>query len=341
MIRAALIAALLAITVPAAAQVTSTRWPSAVPTLRPAATVTSDLVRIGDLVDNAGTAANIPIFRSPDYGTTGSVPVSQVLDAIRSHDLVLVDARGLTAVEVTRAGHAIGSKDIEERVARAFAGRQNLGDAKALVVTLDREVRTIMVEPSASADLQVVRSYYEPRSGRFDITFELAGNAANRVGPLRFTGKLIETVEVFALTRSVNRGDVLRSSDVSIEHRPRAEVPGEVIGNIEQAIGAAVRQPQRSGYVLRRADLMKPNLVRRDEAVTLVYEAPGLMLTMRGKAIESGTEGDLINVMNMQSKRPVQGFVSGTGRVTVSATLVGAPARTAAASELSTRQTSE
>jgi flagella basal body P-ring formation protein FlgA len=341
MIRAAWFAALLAITAPAEAQVVSARWPYAIPTLKPAVTVTSDLVRIGDLVDNAGAVANIPIFRSPDYGTTGTVPASQVIDAVRAHDLIMIDARGLTEVEVTRAGHAIGTKDIQERVARAFAGRQNLGDAKGLVVTLDRETRPILLEPSASADLQVVRSYYDPRSGRFDITFELAGNSGNRVGPLRYTGTLLDAVEVVVLTRSVNRGDVLRNTDVAVERRPRAEVSGEVLGSLEKAIGSAARQSMRAGYAPRRADLMKPNLVRRDEAVTLVYEAPGLMLTMLGKAIDSGAEGDLVNVLNVQSKRPVQGYVSGPGRVTMRAAIIGAQARTAAAIEQSTRQTSE
>jgi flagellar basal body P-ring formation protein FlgA len=50
-----------------------------------------------------------------------------------------------------------------------------------------------------------------------------------------------------------------------------------------------------------------------------VFEAPGILLTIRGKALEAGAHGDLINVLNVQSKRTVQGTVSGPGRVTVTA----------------------
>jgi flagella basal body P-ring formation protein FlgA len=53
--------------------------------------------------------------------------------------------------------------------------------------------------------------------------------------------------------------------------------------------------------------------------VTLTYEATGLYLTIRGKALESGTEGDVVSVLNLQSKRTVSGVVSGRGQVTVSA----------------------
>lgn len=341
MTRAVLVAALLAIAASAEAQVVSARWPYAVPTLKPAVTVTADVVRIGDLVDHAGAAAGVPIFRSPDFGTTGSVPVAQLLEAVRAHDLVMVDARGLTEVAVTRAGHVIGAKDVQERIARAFAGRQNLSEAKNLAVTLDRETRPIFLDPSASTELHLVRSSYDPRSGRFDVTFELPGNPG-RIGPLlRYTGTLVDAVEVVVLTRQVNRGDVLRATDLAVERRPRSEATGEVVGGVERAVGSAAKQTMRAGSILRRADLMKPNLVRRDEAVTLVYETPGLMLTMLGKAIEAGTEGDLVNVMNAHSKRPVQGYVSGPGRVTIPAKAVGAQARTAAAIDNPARQTSE
>ena len=44
------------------------------PVLRAQVTVESDIVRVGDVIENAGTAAQIAIYRSPDLGTTGSLP---------------------------------------------------------------------------------------------------------------------------------------------------------------------------------------------------------------------------------------------------------------------------
>ncbi|MFZ2160340.1 MAG: flagella basal body P-ring formation protein FlgA, partial [Bradyrhizobium sp.] len=40
-------------------------------------------------------------------------------------------------------------------------------------------------------------------------------------------------------------------------------------------------------------------------------------LTIRGKALESGTEGDVVNVLNLQSKRTVSGVVTGRGQVSI------------------------
>ena len=57
--------------------------------------------------------------------------------------------------------------------------------------------------------------------------------------------------------------------------------------------------------------------MQRDQNVTLIYETAGLYLTVRGKALESGTEGDVVNVLNLQSKRTVSGIVIGRGQVSI------------------------
>ncbi len=62
---------------------------------------------------------------------------------------------------------------------------------------------------------------------------------------------------------------------------------------------------------------MKPELVRRNEMVMLIYQVPGIMLTVRGRATEGGAEGDVIGVLNEQTKRILHGVVIGSGRVMI------------------------
>ena len=302
------------------------------PILKRAASVSSDIVRIGDLIDNAGEAAEAPIFRSPDVGTTGAVSVQQVIDAIRQHHIYLIDTGSLSEVEVTHVGRAIDVSDVETRIASLFAGRYGLGDAKNLTVTLDRPARPITIESSATADLVLAGAAVDPRSGRFDVTFDVPGSSAVRRTPLRFTGTVVETAPATVLTRALARGDIIKASDVAIERRPKAEITAEVIGAVNDAIGLAVRQAARLGQPLRRTDLTKPEMVHRDDNIMLVYEVPGIMLTTRGKAIDGGAEGDIINVLNIQSKRTVQGIVTGPGRVTITTAMSRASTDAATAS---------
>jgi flagella basal body P-ring formation protein FlgA len=287
----------------------------AAPVLRANVNVTGDLVRIGDVIDNAGTAAQIAIYRAPDLGTTGSLATAQVLGVLRAHQVIGVDTRDLKAISVTRLARTLDSRDIELQVARALERRNGLGDAANLSLTFDRDVQTVQLDASNSGVMQPVSARHEPRSGRFDVSFEIA-NDAGAPARLRFTGTAVETVDAAVLARGVERNEVLKSSDVVIERRPKAEVGNDVAGR-DNAVGMQARRQLRAGQALRVADLTKPDLVTRDQNVTLIYESSGLYLTIRGKALEGGTEGDVVNVLNLQSKRTVSGIVVGRGQVSV------------------------
>ena len=93
-------------------------------------------MRIGDLIENAGVFGSIAVFRSPDVGSTGSVPARKVIEAVRAHNMFGVDTGDVIEVEVTRAGHVITKQDVEARIARLFAGTNGLGDAADFVIGL-------------------------------------------------------------------------------------------------------------------------------------------------------------------------------------------------------------
>jgi flagella basal body P-ring formation protein FlgA len=310
MIRTGIVLVSLAVlAAPAAAQRIDTRATSF---LKREITVTGDLVRIGDFIENAGAKANVAIFRAPDPGETGSVPVRQILDAIRVHQIVGVDTGDITEVSVTRAGRAFGSKEIEALLVQSLTALDKTTGTDNLQVSFDGELPTAHLE-MGSAEPKLSRLNYDRRNGRFDVLLDLPGRR-----PQRLTGTALETVEVPVLVRPMNRGDLIKSSDLTTERRPKSEAGNDAVTSDTFAIGRAARRALRASQVLRAADLMKPEIVQRNDNVTIFFEAPGIMLTVRGKAMDSGAEGDVINVTNVQSKRVVQATIAGPGRVTVS-----------------------
>src|SRR5664280_3344965 len=99
------IAALLALGAAAAAAPDQER-----PKLKPEATVTGNIVHIGDLIEHAGIVAKVPIFRAPDLGSTGTVSADVVLEAVRAYALVGLDTGDVSEVLVTRASRTIPAK---------------------------------------------------------------------------------------------------------------------------------------------------------------------------------------------------------------------------------------
>lgn len=296
---------------PAAAQITGAA--DAPARLKSQATVSSDIVRIGDLIENAGGIASTPIFRAPDLGETGAVPVRAVLDAVRGYGLVSVDARGLSEVAVTHASRTLSAGAIEQRIAAALAARYAIARPENLKVAFDQAVRPIELSLASALEPALTRMTYDKAGGRFDVTFELAGAR----GYWRYTGTAVEMVEASILTRPIARGDLIKQSDISIERRPKNEFVSEPPASAADVVGLAARTNIRAGQGLRHSDLMKPEIVKKNEMVMMHYEVPGIALTMRGQALESGCEGDLVNVLNTQSKRTIQGVITGPGRITI------------------------
>src|SRR6266446_10597487 len=306
----------------------------AAPVLRANVSVASDLVRIGDVIDNAGSFGKIAIYRAPELGTTGTLTTAQVLSVLRAHQVIGVDTRDLREISVTRLARTLLPREIELAVASALEHRNGLGDAANLSLTFDRDLGDIKLEASNSGAMQPASVRYEPRSNRFDVTFEIGSDNAATPARLRFTGTVIETVEAAVLARGIERNEVIKSSDVAIERRPKSEV-GADGATRDRAVGMQARRQLRAGQAVKLADLAKPDLVQRDQSVTLIYDTPGLYLTIRGKALDGGTEGDVVNVLNLQSKRTLSGVVTGRGQVSVAvATPRPAPVSDATSSTL-------
>jgi flagella basal body P-ring formation protein FlgA len=170
-----------------------------------------------------------------------------------------------------------------------------------------------------TGELSLTRLNYDAYNRRFDAVFELTSGGRAQ---WRFSGLAVESIEAAVTTRALARGEIVKAGDVVIERRAKAEFTNEPPAPAAEVVGLAARRVVRAGQPLRNADLAKPEIVHRGDLVTLHYEVPGIVISMRGKATESGALGDTVNVLNEQSKRTIQGVISSPGHVTVVKTVV-------------------
>jgi flagella basal body P-ring formation protein FlgA len=291
------------------------------PVLRLDITVAGDVVRLGDLFDNAGRHADVAVFRSPDPGHTGQVPAWRIVEAARRAGLEPESADRDRDVSVTRDARIVPLAEMEEKIAASLAGTLGLGDSSRIQVVFDRGTRPLTVERQARGQVDILRLEHDPRSGRFDAVLGIRGSGrSERTGGFRVNGTANELVEFAVPARTIGRGEVVRASDLVIDRRPRSALPmmtADTVVSLAQAVGLAARRPLSPERPFRTIDLMKPELVERNANVIIIVELPGLSLTMRGKALEAGAEGDVIQVENIQSRKKLQAVVTGLNRVSL------------------------
>jgi flagellar basal body P-ring formation protein FlgA len=286
------------------------------PRLKAHVTVHGPLVTLGDLIEGAGLAASVAVFRAPDLGTAGTVRADRIVAEAVAHGITGLDTNGISSVSVSRTGREIGADEIKATIAGQLVA-SGRGDSVADIdVTLDRFDDPFVIEQSATAPLTIDQLEYDPGSGRFSAMLKVAdSNTAG--GGLRITGHAVDIVEVPVLARPIERGDIINASDIVINRVPRRTLRPEIVTNAARLSGLSARRHLAEGQPLNENDLMEPILVQRGDLVTIVYRTPGLTLTTRGRATSAGARGDVIQVFNIQSKRTVEAEISGPGFVTV------------------------
>ena len=172
-------------------------------------------MRIGDLVENAGIVANVPIFRAPDLGRTGTVPADAVVEAVRPHALIGLDTGGLTEVVVTRASRTIAAKEIEKLRRRGAVGavraRPRQGHAASNFDRVAAHACKSSRTPTASRASRASPTTRAAAASTPRSTFRQAATAAR----LRLTGRARATVEVVTVAHALARGEIAQDAPTS------------------------------------------------------------------------------------------------------------------------------
>jgi len=136
----------------------------------------------------------------------------------------------------------------------------------------------------------------------------------------------VEMHMVPVLAQPIARGDIIRGESLVLQEMKRSPAGIDYITDSASMIGLAAKRPLRAGVALRSSDLTQPRLVAKGDLVMIAFEAPGLSLSVRGKAVEDGVHGQSIRVVNTQTGRTIDGTVSGAGYVLVSPLIRHEPA---------------
>jgi flagella basal body P-ring formation protein FlgA len=136
-------------------------------------------------------------------------------------------------------------------------------------------------------------------------------------GRTRTTAQASARPEAIAvLARTIPRGEEITDADVVWMDTPAA-APRDALADPEALIGKTARRTLLANTPLRAMDVMETPAVRRNEPVTLLYEARGLKLTVRGKAMADAPIGATVKVLNPQSNKVLEAVVEGPGTARV------------------------
>jgi flagella basal body P-ring formation protein FlgA len=122
---------------------------------------------------------------------------------------------------------------------------------------------------------------------------------------------------VVEVTRAVTRGERLSDGDVIVKQASLDAEPLRPLLSVDEARGARATRDLGPGARVTRADVAPEPLVRAGDVVRAHARVSGLDIVGEMVAAESGQAGDVIRVVNAETKYAAKARIEARGEVEV------------------------
>jgi flagellar basal body P-ring formation protein FlgA len=275
------------------------------------AVVEAEQIRLGDLFDDIGLRGATLVGPAPPPGSRIVVEAAQLATIARLGGLAWRPT-GEERVVIERPGRAIGREELLEalRVALTREGMDPEDEIDLPGLALP------MVPAGARVALHAEQASLDATTQRFAATLVIApeGSAVQR---LRLTGRTLPTQPVIVATRRIAAGELVQPGDLRVARWRTERVRPGLATDPALVEGQRLRRAITAEAAFATADLAQPAVIERNQAVTILLEAPGLSMTAQGRALEAAPRGAIVPVMNLASRQVVEAIAVAPGRVRV------------------------
>lgn len=257
-----------------------------------------------------------PIFRAPMPGESGTIKVARIVSAAQKLSLDVNNAVKFDEITITRTSRLITESDIRIALERELA---KIGGNKKIDFTFSSSAQPVErhIESTSTGQLEIRSLRIDRQKAQFQAIAVIPDSAMLLEKPIELVGTFKQLKLTYIATKDIERGIIINRSDYREEYKPVTEVDKSNDPEPASPRGMVLNRNVKSGEPIPANELVAETQVEKNATVLVRYERAGLVISMRGKALQAGSMGDIISVMNPQSKRTVDAIVTGKGRVTV------------------------
>lgn len=289
--------------------------------LRPETEIERPVIVLGDVFGGLPpAAARVPVAHAPNPGERLVLDATYLSALATEYGVNWTPVSRFVQAEVSRRGYEVGRPEV------LAALRQRLLEAgmpPGGTITLNAlNVRAMVGTPEA-ARVRVRDLYYDDRTRRFNALLEIPANAPD-ARSVRLTGSVHLAVEVPVLARPMRREMIITEDDLRWEEVRDTDLRPDIILDPADLIDHMARNGIQAGRPVRANQVRLPDLVERNDLITMVVETPFMTVTARGRALENGALGQTVRVANLASDKELLAVVQGRNTVAVRPELLAA-----------------
>lgn len=284
-------------------------------TLKAESVVTADNITVGDVFDGLTHNADYVLAPAPQPGTELVWDAFTLNRIAKAFNLPWAPDSTMTNLKITRLATVIDPAMIKGELKSAL-GNEGVGGLYEINLT-GEAAKGFVLPYELPASVAVENLSYDPARRSFTAIIKApAEGAVFKTSAVH--GVIVDMETVPVVKNRIRRGDIISASDVEYLSVRRDAIADDTILNEADLVGFTPRTSINPGQPVRSFDLQAPKIVKRGTGVTMVYSNGRIRLETQGKALQDGSKGDVIRVLNVSSNKTIEARITGEQTVTVS-----------------------
>lgn len=281
--------------------------------LKPISIITADVITVGDIFNGVKNNADYVIGGAPQPGQDLTLNARTLYRIATAMDLNWRPLSTSDQVVVRREASVVSFDTIEKSLRESLSKKGANGNFN---INLNTGKPTMVLPNDLPNRVEVSSITFDPQKDYFQATL-VAPSIDNPVQKLSVSGLVERMVKVPVLRANLQNGDVIGLNDIQMIDMPQNKLDHGILLKEEDIIGMTPRRIAYAGKFLQSGALERPQLVGRGDSVSITFTNGPLVLTAKGKALQSGAAGDLVRVTNANSSKTIDAFVTGSNEVIV------------------------
>lgn len=204
-------------------------------------------------------------------------------------------------------------ENAEEAIGQALAER---GAGSKVGASIYSKSGDYIFSSSQPISVEIRGLRYNDHSNSFSANL-VSISAGKVLSAKAVSGRYNELVEVPVLKRGIQAGEVITAQDIEFNDYAKGRARFDTITDIASLIGKSPIRTISAARPIRERELQRPQVVKRDDLVKIVYSQGAMEISTNGQAMDDGAQGALINVKNLQSDRIIQARVVNSAMVVI------------------------
>jgi flagella basal body P-ring formation protein FlgA len=205
------------------------------------------------------------------------------------------------AVAEARYILTLGLEDISKAVAKEFAEQ---GIEENIELEIFGGKTAFVLENAENAKIMMSNMKIDEEQNRFEAKAEIFADG-KLVDTTELVGRYYLVQKIWVPIRDIAKDELIKEEDLGLQDQRANRIKKESLIAKSDLIGKQALKLLKADKAVAKDDVCDEIIVKKGESVTVIYQHKGLQITAKMQALESGSKGQSIKVLNNKSDKEI------------------------------------